>query len=248
MKVMFDRQTGQLRLDRVSFDAMLALAAGAEPPAVGLEKTRDAGVVDGTSVHPIVRPAMAAAADPTAVARLEMRSDEGTVIVAECWVAPNAATYLVGAPDDSLELISTAPGFFPVSIARLVGLSPRPRTAFQPWRMPIEMVDETFSDDIGRRRDATTPVANATDDDATQRYVDALTNGPWWYWNLGVQWPAAPGNDGARSLHVVDTQTGMAILSLSDGRIAVDPTNPTEIFQLLTAILPRDDELDLAAT
>lgn len=243
MSVTFDPETGRATLDRVSFDALLALAAGAEPPARGLEKARNAGLVSGTSIHPAVRTPIAAAADPVAAGRLEMRNEEGALVVAECWVSTEAATYLVAQPSGDLELVATAPAFFPASIARLVGLSPRPRTAFQPWRMPREMVDDTFCDDPDRRLTATATIAGSANDDATTAYTDVLAKGPWWYWNLSVHWPGSDDSDGARSLHVVDTQAGMAIMSLSDDLIAVDPTNPSEVFLLLTAILPRDDEL-----
>ncbi|UYM07767.1 hypothetical protein [Solicola gregarius] len=246
MTATFDPDTGRATLDRVSFDALLALAAGADPPARGLEKAQEAGLVSGSSLHPAVRTPIAAAADPVAVARLEMRNEEGKLVVGECWVSTEAATYLVGQPGGDLELISTAPSFFPVSISRLVGLSPRPRTGFQPWRMPREMVDDTLCDDPERRLTATTAISGSAGDEATTAYADALAKGPWWYWNLGVHWPGTDESDGARSLHIVDTQLGMAILSLSDELIAVDPTNPTEVFWLLTAILPRDNELAFA--
>ena len=243
MNVVFDPETGQATLDRVTFDALLALASGAHPPARGLEKAREAGLITGISLHPALRAPVGAAADPVAVGRLEMLNEEGVLVVAECWASTEAATYLVGQPGGELQLVTTTTGFFPVSIARLVGLSPRPRTGFQPWRMPREMVDEIFCDDPERRRTATATVAASADDETTTSYTDALAKGPWWYWNLGVHWPGSPESDGARSLHIVDTQLGMAIMSLSDGLIAVDPTNPTEVFWLLTAILPRDDEL-----
>lgn len=246
MSVEFDAETGQAVLDRVTFDALLALAAGADPPARGVEKAQTAGLLRGSSIHPAIQPAIAAAADPIANARLEMHNEEGTSVVVECWVSTEVATYLVDQGNGDLEIVTTTPSFFPESIARLVGLSPRPRTAFQPWRMPIELVDDTFSADPERRRAATTTIASRTDDENTAAYTDVLATGPWWYWTLGVHWPGTPDSDGARSLHVVDTQRGMAILSLSDDLIAVDPTHPREVFLLLTAILPRDDELAFA--
>ncbi len=243
MSVEFDPDTGRAVLDRVTFDALLALAAGSNPPASGVEKAQVAGLLRGSSIHPAIQPAIAAAADPVAIARLEMHNEQGETFVAECWISTEVATYLVDQGTRELEVVTTTPGFFPESIARLVGLSPRPRTAFHPWRMPVELVDDMFAADLDRRRTATTTIANQANDDEVTAYTDVLATGPWWYWNLDVQWPGTADNDGARSLHVVDTQRGMAILSLSDDLIAVDPTHPRQVFLLLTAILPRDEEL-----
>ncbi|MGH3358954.1 MAG: hypothetical protein ACRDO7_09120 [Nocardioidaceae bacterium] len=243
MSVEFNAETGQVSLDRVTFDALLAMGAGVDPPAKGLAQARESGLVSGASIHPEVRPAIGAAADPVAIGRLEMQNEQGSLIVSECWVAREAATYLVGTPGDQLELVATPPSHFPISVARLVGLSPRSRTPFQPWRMPVEMVDDVFSDDEARRGEAAATIANTTDDPDARAYTEALAKGPWWFWTLEVHWPGQPDGEGARSLHIVDTPRGMAIMSLSDELIAVDPTNPTEVFQLLTAILPRDDEL-----
>lgn len=243
MSVEFNAESGQAHLDRVTFDALVALAGGSDPPARGVEKAQAAGMLRGSSIHPAIRPAIAAAADPVANARLEMHNEEGTNIVVECWVSTAVATYLVNQGQGDLEVVTTTPGFFPESIARLVGLSPRPRTAFQPWRMPIELVDDTFCADPERRRTATTTVAAQTNDDDTIAYTDVLATGPWWHWSLVVNWPGAPDSDGVRSMDVVDTQLGMAMMSLSDELVAVDPTHPRQVFLLLTAILHRDDEL-----
>lgn len=244
MTVEFDPGTGRLSLDHVAFDALHALATDAEPPAKGLTRIREAGVVTDTAIHPRIRPAMAPITDPITIGRLEMLSDEGAQVVAECWVGVAATTYLVGPLGEQARLISTPPAFFPVSIARLVGLSPRPRAAFQPWRIPVAMVDQVFSEQPQTRRVARASIDQSTDDADTRAYAVALERGPWWYWNLAVHWPGTPDNDGTRTLHVVDTREGMALMSLSDERIAFDPTDPTEVFGLLASILPRDHELD----
>lgn len=243
MNVAFDPESGKLSLDRVSFDALLALAGGTEPPTRGLGQLREAGAVQGTSIHPNLRTAVGAASDPTVIGRLEMLNEQGASVAAECWVGGGYATYLVGPPDGQLEVVTTPAPSFPISIARLVGLSPRPRATFQPWRMPMEMVDETFSADVQRRRIARSDIDRSTDDADTRAFADLLERGPWWYWKLAVHWPAAENSDGARSLHIVDTQRGMAIMRLDDERITVDPITPTEVFVLLTAILPADAEL-----
>lgn len=243
MTVSFEPDSGQLTLDRVSFDALLALAAGTGPTQRGLEKTREAGLVDGSSIHPALRTPFAAAADPIAVGRLEMRNENNSQVVVEFWVSTDAATYLIGQPGGELRLVSTPPDFFPVSVARLVGLSPRPTTSFQPWRMPPHLVHDLFGDDADRRATAAGTITATIDDAPTTSYADGLARGPWWYWTLSVRWPNTPGSDGERSLHVVDSQQGMAIMSLSDDLIAVDPTGPSEVFRLLTVILPGDEEV-----
>ena len=246
MSVDFDARTGSAVLDRVTFDALLAVTAGADPPATGIDRARAAGLVEGVTVHHAVRAAIRAAADPVAVARLEMRNERSAFVTAECWVSTDAACYLVGPDGGPLRLLGTPPAAFPISIARLVGLSPRPRLPFVPWRMPVEMVDDTQHEDDDRRREAVGRIVETVDDAGARAFTEVLVDGPWWYWTLTVRWAGASGREDERTLHIVDSQAGMAMLLLSDGRIAAEPTNPTDVFRLLTAILPRDDELATA--
>ncbi|MGH3503114.1 MAG: hypothetical protein ACRDQA_19800 [Nocardioidaceae bacterium] len=243
MTVLFEEETGRLRLDRPSFDALVAIAAGIEPPAEGAERVRDAGIVRGTIIHPGIAPGIVAAESAVAHASLAMHDDSGTVIGAEIWIGTESAAYLMTTSSDLLELITTGPAFFPVSVARIVGLGPRPRPALTPWRMPVELVEQLVATDAAERTRAAETVAASIDDPTTREFLDQVVEGPFWYWALQVEWAPATGHDPGRSLHIIDTQKGLAILSLSEDRIAVDPITPTAVWQLLTMILPRDDEL-----
>lgn len=245
MNAEFDPDTGEALLDRVTFDAVVALTTGSEPPERGLVEARSAGIVDDETVHPTVRSAFEAVADPVAVARVEMRNERSDAVTIECWLSSVVACYLGGPGDGPLRLATSPPAAFPITIARLVGLSPRPRIPFVPWRMPIELADDALHEDEGRRRDAVYRIAEAVDDAATRAFAEVIAVGPWWYWTLTVRWAGASGREDERALHILDSQDGMAMLLPFDDRIAAEPTNPSDVFRLLTAILPGDEDLAL---
>lgn len=246
MSVLFDRESGRLRLDRASFDALLAIAAGVDPPQEGFERVVAASVVEGSTIHPAVAPAVVAAEAPVARARLTMFNEVGRDVGGSIWVGTHSAGYLMSSGDDLYELIATGSAFFPASIARIVALGPRSHSAITPWRMPVDLLDRLVDTTESKRRLAADEITSIVDEPVTRGFVQGVVEGPWWYWSLQVEWPAAPGGDGGRSLHVLDTRQGMAILSLSDDMIAVDPIGPTDVFRLLTMILPRDDEVVFA--
>ena len=241
MNVDFDSATGRLRLDQDAFSALVARTAGDDLPEEVSEDLSAAGVLVDGRVRPDL--GLEAVVDPTAVAELTMISDTGRDVRGQIWVAPGAAAYLMTGPDDTCELLRTPPGFFCVSIARATGLGPRPRAALTPWTLPQPSVEDLLSADPDRRRPVCDTIAAGTGDPVTARYADRLAAGPWWKWGLQVQWPAAPGTADGRSLHVLDTEEGLVVLSEHGQAVAFDPVSPTEVWQLLTMILPGDDEL-----
>lgn len=243
MKVDFNERSGRLLLDREGFDALAARAAGDALAPDAVDVLRSAGVLSGDRVRPEL--AFDAVADPTAVAELSMASDTGREVSGQVWVAPGGAAYLMTGPDDTCELLRTGPSFFPIAIARATGLGPRRRAAVTPWTLPPDAVEELLSADPARRRPVCDTIAAGTGDEVTAAYADRIADGPWWRWSLQLRWPAAPGGPDGRALNVIDTEDGLLILSAHDDVVAFDPITPTEVWQLLSMILPGDDELAL---
>jgi len=242
MTVLFDAGTRRLRLDQPAFDALVALQAGVDADPLHVKKLHAAGALDSTGQ---VRSdlGLASVVDPTAVAELSMVSDAGRLIAGKAWIAPAGATYLMTAPDGLLEVIRTDPSCFPISMARAVGLGPRPRPPVEPWKLPTELVSDLVSADVGRRQRVCDLIADDTANPATQEYVDRLAEGPWWYWILEVQWPAVVESSGMRAIHALDTSGGLLIMSEHGDAVAFDPISPTGVWQLLTMILPGDHEV-----
>ena len=58
-----------------------------------------------------------------------------------------------------------------------------------------------------------------------------------------MQWPAAHDSPGIRAIHVMDSQAGFLVMSEAGESVALEAITPTEIWQLLTMILPGDPEL-----
>lgn len=111
------------------------------------------------------------------------------------------------------------------------------------WTLPPESVDDLVSADAERRQRVCDLLVEDATSASTQSYVQQLATGPWWYWALQVQWPAAHDSPSIRAIHVMDSQAGLLVMSEAGESVALEAITPTEIWQLLTMILPGDPEL-----
>jgi hypothetical protein len=63
-------------------------------------------------------------------------------------------------------------------------------------------------------------------------------------WTVGSTWTSASGMEGQGRLAVLDTGLGYFLLDeLGDGRVALEPTTPTEVFVALRRVLPTDADM-----
>lgn len=241
MTVAFDQDSGRLRLDADCFDALTAIASGREPAAEAYRGLREAGLVDERTVHPIIAPALLVLENPTAQAQISMVDDAGRWWGGSIWIGAESAVFLMSTGAELDELIITGPTFFPLSIARIVGLGPRRNPKFHGWSMATTRTEELVSADASARQQAAAELRS--NDADTRSFISSIVSGPWHYWTLDARWQPASGKDGRRPLHVLDTSQAMAILSPEGKNVSVDPLTPSEVWLLLTMILPDDDEL-----
>lgn len=279
--VVFDPAGVTLRLSPVAFRVLVAAvqdrdsAQGTDEALPMLATLQRAGVIDGQGVHPQLRPALAAAADP--ICRLALDRDD--LPRAEGWVGARDAVLLLPGADGMADVVSAPTPFLPVTLARLVGLGARPKGQVGvTFRLPATLVPATVALDLPTERIA----AILTDAATSAHYAiaapaDDLAPTPWSrevtpiaaaardlaasfrsHWQVRVWWGAGAASDDdapdphapdphARSLRVLDTASGLWLVEPHDAtRVTVTATTSTQVWQRLCGLLP--DDADLAPT
>jgi hypothetical protein len=194
VSVDFAPETGRLRLDAASLEALLAYARDGTPmPGAVSRSLRETGAVTDGGAHARLRPALRTVGDP--LCRLDVRTEhpDGEAVEVEGWVDGEAAVLLLPTADRRVEVVAIRPTFVPVAIARVTGVLP------------------------GR--------------------ADARHS----RWEVLVTRPRPDGRPTGRSLTVADTDDGLMVSAPDDEAGTVVP--PTELWRLLTLLLPGDDEL-----
>lgn len=247
----FDAESGALRLSRAAFAALVSHAGGQpigspEGRAELLETLEDAGVlVDGVPAPPLA-PAVAAAADPVCACavRRETLAAQPDELAVEGWVGGEAAVLLVPAEGQLVDVVATHPSALPETLARLVGLGPRPRQA-----VPVRLeVAEGRLDGLLRagaapaRADVEQLLGEQVADDVVAT-VGSLAATARSRWQVAVRWQPAAGSVGERTVEVIDTANGLWLLGVEAGTLTLVPVTPTEVWRLLVRLLPRDEEL-----
>jgi hypothetical protein len=243
-EILFDAESGRLRLDRPAFDALIDWAA--DRRAGGVAELRAAGVVDDDGAcAPAISAGVDAVVAPICRLVLRIQNPAGRQEQHEGWISGAVAAFLLATEGALCELVNVHPSFLPEAVARVVGLGPRPRlTGTVPVLLDVPTMDALAGPDHERRAAATDQLlatATRAEEQATAR---ALGGGILCRWEAVMTWDPARDSQGRQAMHVVDTPSGMWLLEPAGDRLLASPTTPTVVWRLLIGLLPRDRELD----
>lgn len=244
MSLHFDSATARVRLDEDGFSALLA-HANAEPiSATATRELRDSGVLSDAGLDRRVLPGLGAIIDPVCEGALQILDDKGKHLTGHLWISPTAATFLLDSVPGMRDLIAVGPGFFPVSVAQAVGLGPRPRLEWTRTQMSAQAFDGIAEAHPGMREREAARVRFSYDDPVVHHILDLLTAGRWQLWSLQLQWEPTPDAEGMRGIQIFDTSQGiLRVEADTDETLEVISSTPTEVWEMLTLMLPSDGEV-----
>ncbi|MEW1953096.1 hypothetical protein [Terrabacter sp. NPDC080008] len=264
MTVQFDAAVGRVRLDPDTFEALVDLGAKASDDTRSATHRADTGgpegpvaelvaagvVVDGRP-HDVLVPGLAAVTRPLARLETVVASRQG-VLVHQGWMSLLSAV-LADVGDGSYDFAGVATEFVPTTIARLVRLRPRPR--LEPGSVVVtpDLLDGLIDPDDERRARAADELAAALDPH-WREVAELVRSGAWCFWSADVLWapPDRPVTSDAdlvsRRVSALDTTAGLLALEAdrdgsTAGGLALVPTTPSDVWFLLSGILPSDSEL-----
>jgi len=247
--IQFDPTVGRVRLDPRAFEALVDLEASADRSAAA--DLSAAGVLVDGRPHRVLAPGLAAVTRPLARLEAVVSSRQG-LLVHQGWMSVLSAV-LADVGDGTYDFVGVATEFVPTTIARLVRLRPRPRLGTGTVPVTADLLDALIDPDDDRR-------ARAADDLASvmapswDEPAELVRAGAWCFWTAEVSWapPGRPVRSDAdlvsRRFCMLDTAAGILGLessaSTSTGdRLTLVPTTPTDIWFLLSSILPSDADL-----
>lgn len=241
--VVFDPASGRLRLDADTFIALGDLDGTAAPKGAAYDALRRAGAIVDDQPHVSLRPGLAAVTRP--IARLELVSaDADTVLLHQGWLSLMSAV-LADRGDGSYDFASVATEFLPTVIARLTGFGPRPRLPEAVLTVDERTLEALFEQDAATRTAAVGRLAAAAPA-GWEAWTAELEQGAWRLWSADVTWPA-PGTRNqvaGRRVAVLDTEAGLLTVEGDEsGGLSLVPLTPTDVWLMLSSILPADSEL-----
>lgn len=186
-----------------------------------------------------VRAGLRAVAEPVALWDVALVAADATSRH-RLWLRPECALALMQVDEDISEVMVTGPQLVPALVARTVRLGPRPRLAPDEAAIELTWLNGLTGPSRALRRAARDRVAErlaATWPDVSS----SLTQNRWLLWRASSVWPDHGGGMAARGALVLDTPQGALLVDGATGRVR--PTTSTDLWVLLAALLPRDDEL-----
>lgn len=247
-QVVFEPDTGRLRLDRATFDTLADWAAGNETAGPAMGDLRATGVIDVGRPHSAVAAGLDAVTHPACLLRADLHQRDGDAETGEVWVSRRpAAGLLLPLPDGMAEFITMGPTFLPVVVARFVELGPRPRLPAGPVPAGEELLAALTTADPRGRDAAVAELARDAPDESTRQAVTAVGPELQRDWCTCATWTAPGGDRVGRILRVLDTTAGLWLARPQRDPTAqaetIWPTTPTTVWRYLTGLLPDDDEL-----
>lgn len=249
MTVGFDPGTGRVRLDAVHFEALCRQydAPGSADPEAVAALQRAGALVAGVAPASL-QPALAAVQRP--IAKLDLLvTGAGGYLLHQGWMSIGSAV-LADLGDGDYDFAAVATEFVPTLVARLTRLGLRPHLPQGRVALTTDVLDGLGSVDAAARADALRAVVAAASSTWPQ-WASRADGGEWRFWVADLSWAtrSAAGDDGegARRLGVVDTGAGLLRVDGGDAGPALVAVTPTEVWHLLSSILPADDDVLLPA-
>ncbi|GAA1667865.1 hypothetical protein GCM10009765_16530 [Fodinicola feengrottensis] len=243
MPVLFDAESGRLRLDDDSFETLSQWAHG-QPTAGDVAPLRQAGVIDRGRPHEKLLPGLLAVSEPVCTVEITVEGEK--LETGRGWVCAEAAALLLDLPGGLKEFVTVHPSFLPAALARIVRLGPRPRISALPLQIPHSTLDQLLSPEPEVRSSTVEKLivdAPAGEREPTAAAATALGSGLRQQWRVRVEWAGPDGSPGGRGVRVLDTEAGLWLMEPSVGLAVIWPTTPTAIWRALVCLLPQDNEI-----
>ncbi|MER7396121.1 hypothetical protein ABT381_11455 [Streptomyces sp. NPDC000151] len=229
--VLFDGDSGRLRLSPELFEAFYDWAEGERGDGEGLRTLSEAGVLADGKPHPAVAPVVDAMSDPACLLSVHGAAADGSGVHGAGWLGGESAALLLDAPDDLVELTGTAPASMPAAVACVVGLAPRPVPDAAAVPLPTAEVEELFENEPHDGR----PL---TGHSVLEAVGASAADGARW-WEVATRWPDAAGTPHTRTLRVLDTADGLwAVIRSDSERTTLEPVSATAVWRLLLRCFP----------
>jgi hypothetical protein len=170
-----------------------------------------------------------AAREPLCEIRLERRDRR-----ARGWVDADAAAVLVPREEGRLELVCVHPPLLLDTFARLVELGPRPTGNRSPLRLQAGALAQVLAAGGGNQREL-----KAAGSPASAGSLGRVSD----HWLLEARWTPASGSSGARTVEVIDAETGLWAVDPSSHWVELLPVSPSALWRRLASLLPCEHEL-----
>lgn len=253
MSSSFDPERGNLVLSRAALQALAQLGSEASvelEPEVKSELV-EGGILKGDRLHERLVPLASCLSRPLAGLRFERASQQMSQV--EGWIDERLAVLLhLASGAGEGDVVAVPKGMVAFRVARLIELAPRPRLKVTE---PVEL-DEALLETllVGGAPLSAGQVGSllGDGDEVIPEWLSLLTElsrGPVVRWRVGAWWNSPEESPRARWLEVVETDCGsfLVIRHRRDDRryrrIRLYPLTSTQIWRLLCALLPTDEEI-----
>jgi hypothetical protein len=200
----------------------------ATPPEA--EALHAAGVLGEDGLHPALR----AAEEIVAGARLELRFERGDR-AGRGWVGPVASVLGHPLPEGRARLVVVRTPLLVDALVMLNDVGPRPRV--EP-AIRIGLSPGSLAAALAAR-----DPAQAGLDGAQAEAFAALVAGLREHWRVATRWEPAEGAIGGRELEVLDTDGGYWLVVPDGPTVELWPSTPTEVFRSLCRLFPMTAEV-----
>ncbi len=251
MNPVFDAASGRVRLDATTFEALCRESDSPSPtgtaPASDVATIADlqssGALVDG-DVHEALRPALAAVQRPIAMLHLVVTGAAGHQLH-QGWLSVVSAL-LADLGDGLYDFAAVGTEFVPTLVARMTRLGLRPHLPRESATVTEAVLDGLAAHEAAPRAAAAQALVSTTAS-AWPEWSAAASAGDWRFWVVDVTWPKPAGGTASESsgrrLAVLDTSAGLLRVDVDDSGPRLVAVTPTEVWRLLSGILPGDDDL-----
>ncbi|GEM_PF-4886580 len=196
----FDARSGRLRVDRASFEKLVA-AQQLGPGAAG-------DPTESTPQHLVARAGLDTVLHHLCEFHVAVATSH-TIQAHDGWIGDKAAAVLLQRPEDLYDFVTIDPQFVPALLARVVRLGPRkPTDERGPASSPAGLVDRLFDESAPTRAAA---------------FADLGLPGITWVWSVTLVWSTGSGETVTRQVVAADGAGGPYLLVPADGDLSWTP-------------------------
>ena len=196
----FDARSGRLRVDRASFEKLVA-AQQLGPAAAG-------SATETTPQHLRARAGLDTVLHHLCEFHVTVATSN-TIQAHDGWIGDTAAAVLLQRPEDVYDFITIDPQFVPALLARVVRLGPRkPAKDRGPASSPAELVDRLFDEAAPTRASA---------------FGELALPGITWVWSVTLVWSTGSEETVTRQVVAADGAGGPYLLAAGDGDLTWTP-------------------------